>query len=279
VVEKFATQGLKEEDFALTLMDVKDRASPQVGHVRGEVPFYPASVVKLFYLVATHRWLEDRKLKDSERIQEALRDMIVDSDNNPTHYLMDLLSGTTSGPELPPAQMKQWVHKRNVVNRYFRSLGYNGINVCQKTWCEGPFGRERDFYGKDYENRNRLTTSATARLLWDIVQGRAVTASRSTQMMKLLSRELPGDGKPLPPKETDDNQATGFSGRSFPQGTRLWSKAGWTETVRHDAAYVELPDGRAFILVTFTRGEKANRDIVPFVSARVVASLPAPIPG
>src|SRR3712207_6947198 len=93
--------------------------------------------------------------------------MIVDSSNDATHFVVDALSGVSNGAELAPQELKKWAEKRTVVNRYFASLGYavgpGGINVVQKPWCEGPYGRERQFLGPKYENRNKLTTDATAR--------------------------------------------------------------------------------------------------------------------
>ena len=60
--------------------------------------------------------------------------------------------------------MKEWARRRNAVNRYYAALGYARVNLNQKPWCEGPYGRERVFVGAQYENRNLLTTRATARL-------------------------------------------------------------------------------------------------------------------
>ena len=237
------------------------------GQLRGSEPIYPASVVKLFYLVAAHRWLEDGKLKDTEELQRALRDMIVDSSNDATHYLVDALTGTANGVELPPEEMREWAARRNIVQRYFTSLGYAGINVVQKPWCEGPYGRERAFLGANYENRNKLTTDATARLLAEIVTGRAVTPARSAQMMALLKRDY--SGKSYDP----DDQAHGFTGIALEPGARLWSKAGWTSTTRHDAAYIELPDGARFVLVTFTTDKSAEREIIPTVARTVMQGL------
>src|SRR4030095_95667 len=98
---------------AITLVVLpKDKASIQ-GNYRGQEPTYPASVIKLFYLVAAHRWMEDGRIADTPELRRALRDMIVDSGNEPTHYIVDLLTGTTSGPELPDAEMKEWGEKRN----------------------------------------------------------------------------------------------------------------------------------------------------------------------
>jgi hypothetical protein len=193
--------------------------------------------------------------------------MIVDSSNDATHYVLDSLTGTTGGPELPEAEMKIWGDKRNAVNRYFTSLGYTNINVNQKPWGDGPYGRERVWVGKDYGNRNALTTDATARLLSEIVLSQCISAQRSDEMMKLLARDATAKTK------DPDDQAHGFSASGLPRDAKLWSKAGWTSTARHDAAYVELPDGRKFVLVTFTNGHANEREILPFVVKQVIGKL------
>lgn len=267
-LERFKENGLAETHLAVTLIDLTDPARPERASFRGAAPIYPASVVKLFYLAAAHRWLEDGRLKESEEFTRALRDMIVDSSNDATHYVMDALSGVSNGAELSPAELKEWSERRNVVNRYFAGLGYTvgpgGINVNQKPWCEGPYGRERQFLGPKFENRNKLTTDATARLVFEIVTGRAVTAERSRRMLDLMKRDFAGKS------EDADDQAHGFTGLALEPGTRLWSKAGWTSTARHDAAYLELPDGRRLILVTFTTDFAKERDIIPSIAKEVI---------
>src|SRR5437868_12469431 len=97
------------------------------GSYRGDTRIYPASVLKLFYLEAAHRWMEDGKLKDSDELRRAMKDMIVLSYNEATHYVLDVLTDTTSGPELPVTEMEKWSEKRNAVNRYFQSRGYERI--------------------------------------------------------------------------------------------------------------------------------------------------------
>jgi beta-lactamase class A len=168
-LERFREKGLAEKNLAVTVIDLTDPARPAQASFRGAEPIYPASVVKLFYLAAAHRWLEDGRLKESEEFSRGLRDMIVASSNDATHYVLDSLTGVSNGAELPPAELKKWGEKRNAVNRYFARLGYavgaGGINVNQKPWCEGPYGRERQFLGPKFENRNKLTTDATARLV------------------------------------------------------------------------------------------------------------------
>ncbi len=240
---------------------------------RGVERIYPASVVKLFYLVAIEEWLETGMTQPSTELDRAIRDMIVDSSNDATSLVVDILSGTTSGPELPSGPFETWKFQRNIVNRYFQSLGWQeleSINVNQKTWCDGPYGRERAFLGELMENRNMLTTNATARLLHSIIGGVAVSSVRSQVMMSLMKRSL----NPTDLMNDEENQVIGFLGEGLPQDAQLWSKAGWTSQVRHDAAYVELPSQRPYLLVVFIEGktQSKNQAILPFVSRQVAAA-------
>ncbi|MEH1850632.1 MAG: serine hydrolase [Nostoc sp.] len=243
---------------------------------RGVERIYPASVVKLFYLVAVNEWLEKGMTQTSKELERALRDMIVDSSNDATSLVVDILSGTTSGPELPTGPFETWQYQRNIMNRYYQSLGWEEletINVCQKTWGDGPYGRERTFVGELLENRNMLTTNAIARLLHSIVGGVAVSSGRSQAMMALLKRPLNDLSS-----DTEENQVTGFLGGGLPENAQIWSKAGWTSQVRHDAAYIELPEQRPYVLVVFTEGkaQAKSQAILPFVSklvAEAIASL------
>ena len=242
---------------------------------RGGERIYPASVVKLFYLVAVQEWLEKGMSQTTAELNRALTDMIVDSSNDATSLIVDILSGTTSGPVLTPGPFETWKYQRQIVNRYYQSLGWeeiNAINVCQKTWGDGPYGRERAFYGEMFENRNMLTTDATARLLHSIVGGVAVSSGRSQAMMKLLKRGLNADELP---QNVEEDQVTGFLGGGLPENSQIWSKPGWTSTVRHDAAYIELPNQRPYLLVVFTEGKEQgkSREILPFVSEKIAEAV------
>ncbi len=263
---QFTNPQLRSEQVALTLVDLTSTEAPRRAVHRGDAPTYPASVIKLFYLAAAHRWLEDGKLTDTPELRRALRDMIVDSSNDATHYVIDLLTGTTSGPELPEAEIKVWFDRRNAVNRYFASVGYTDINANKKPWGDGPYGRETQAIRLFEPKRNSLTTDATARLLLEIVQGKCITANRSREMMELLARDI-GTADPDP-----DHQAK-FSGPALPAGSRLWSKAGWTSQTRHDAFYAELPNGKKFVLVVFTTEHANEREILRFIAGRIAAGL------
>jgi beta-lactamase class A len=202
-LRQFASR-LQSNQLALTLIDLTPGNAPAQASVRGDAPMYPASVIKLFYLAAAQRWLEDGKLADTGELRRALRDMIVDSCNEATHYVVE------------------------------------------------------------------LTTQAAARLLAEIVQGRAISPPRSVAMMKLLERD---PSKKAPPGGEPD-QNIDFTAPGLPPGAKLWSKAGWTSAVRHDAAYVELPDARRFVLVTFTSGHSHEREIIPTVVRTIISQGP-----
>lgn len=237
---------------------------------RGLERIYPASVVKLFYLVAIYEWIEKGMIAPSPELERAIRDAIVDSSNDATSLVVDVLTGTTSGPELPAAPFETWKQQRNIVNRYFHSLGWpelETINVNQKTWCDGAYGRERAFLGQLMENRNMLTTNATARLLHSIIGGVAVSPQASQAMMKLMKRSL----DPSDLADDPENQVVGFLGAGLDRNAHIWSKAGLTSQVRHDAAYIEWPGYRPYLLVVFTEGKahSKNEAILPFVSKQV----------
>ena len=242
---------------------------------RGVERIYPASIIKLFYLVAIQEWLQGGMVAESLELDRAIRDAIVASSNDATSLLVDVLTGTTSGPELPLKPFETWQKQRNIINRYFKSLRWEeleSINVNQKTWCDGAYGRERAFLGEFMENRNMLTTDAVARLLHGIIGGVAVSAERSQKMMQLLKRSL----NPAEFIDSDgENQITGFLGEALPSNARLWSKAGWMSRVRHDATYIEIPGVSPYLLVVFTEGKAnaQNKSILPLISQSIVEAM------
>ena len=266
---KFADKKLAENQLSITLIDLRDAQHPITASFRGNDRIYPASVVKLFYLVAVHRWLEDKQIQETDELKRAVRDMIVDSSNEATQYIVDVLTQTTGGFELSAKEMEDWQYRRNAVNRYYSSLGFTNINVNQKTFCEDAYGREKVSRGPNGENRNKLTTEATARLLSEIVTGRTISSERSRQMMDLLKRDFTGTSK------DNDDQGHGFTGIALKgmDGAKQWSKAGWTSTTRHDAAYIELLNGARFVLVTFTVDHANEREIIPTVARVVIDGL------
>lgn len=246
-----------------------DRKASQIvtGQYQGKSPFYPASTVKLHYLAYGAVLLESGKLTMTAELERGFKDMIVDSTNDATALILDAITETTGGPELPTSELKDWMYKRNSVNRWLSSLGFTGINVNQKTWNEGPYGRERQGYGLNFENRNSLTAESGVRMMALVALEKLVPRPRNEWMKGYLSRKIPADSKDA------DSQSIGFVGSALPSGSKLWSKAGYTSTVRMDIAWVSLPTGNEYIFSIFTKGQSREEKIIPFVARKLLTSL------
>src|SRR5437879_3108953 len=84
VVDEAVSAGLKKfdavksEQVAVSLLDLSEPDAIRAASYRGTNNFYPASVVKLFYLVAAQAQASSGNLTIDEEMGRALTDMIVD---------------------------------------------------------------------------------------------------------------------------------------------------------------------------------------------------------
>jgi hypothetical protein len=261
---------LTRENLSITVIDLgREETSVRRASFQPDIGFHPASVVKLFFLVGAHERMRTGFLRRGPELERAMRDMIVDSSNDATAYVVDAITDTTAGPELEGRAWRKWSEKRMWVTRWFAARGY-GIKAATKTFCEGPYGREKQILGANRENRNRMTSTDAAALVYDIVRGRAVSGAASDQMLALMRRDVATQRS-----AAGENQVREFLGEALPDGSRLWSKAGWTSEVRHDAIYAELTGGRRFIAAVLTRGDAANVALLPSIGRRLVALMEA----
>lgn len=251
---------LTADNLALSVIDLTKPDSPVRAEYNGDAPFYPASLVKLFLMVEVYH-----QGKLPPEIERALREMIQVSDNDAAAFLVDILTDTCSGSELEGKALDDFIERRRKVNRYFASLGYD-ISAMLKPWSFGPFGRDMQALGEKKVNRNRASANSFASLLLWIVRRHAISPRASDAMMSLLER-------PLSPPRPNENQVKEFFGESLPVGAKLWSKEGDTSEVRHDAAYVELPSGRKFILVILTRGAADDKMLLPAIGKYLLVEL------
>lgn len=251
---------LTADNLALSVIDLSEPGAPVRADYHGDASFYPASLVKLFFMVETYH--QGRLTPEIER---ALGEMIQVSDNDAAAFLLDILTDTCSGGELAGKTLADFIDRRRKLNRYFASLGYD-ISAMVKPWSFGPFGRDMQIMGENKVNRNRASANSFASLLLWIVRRHAISAPASDAMMALLER-------PLAPLRPTENQVKEFFGESLPPGAKLWSKEGDTSEVRHDAAYVELPNGRKFVIVILTRGAADDKALLPAIGKHLLAEL------
>jgi beta-lactamase class A len=248
-------------------------SEPRGASLDGERLVYPASVVKLLYAVAVEAWLQQDLLLEDAELRRAMADMIRDSSNDATALLVDRLTGTTGGPDLPEREWPQWCEQRQLVNRWLHGLGWpelEGFNACQKTWGDGPYGRERRYYGPDLENRNRMGTLGTARMLHAVMTDGIISPPACARLRDLLHRSLDPEDRRADP----ENQVDGFLGAAAPGDAGLWSKAGWMSQARHDAAWIETGDAAPTLVVAFSTGPQraADETLLPELAARLLAA-------
>jgi len=232
--------------------------------------FYPASVVKVVYALASQIWLKQDLIIDSEELRRALHEMIANSNNDATSYILDLLTGTTSGPSLNTSNYQAWKIQRELINEWLNKLKWPEIkswNCSQKTWNEGPFGREKDFYGKKNENRNSMTTDGTARMFESLMTFELLSELESEHLIKVFHRSL----DPVKRKQDLENQVDGFLGEGLPLSSKLWSKAGLMSEVRHDVAWWQTPKKNPMLAVVFTTGKELVKDqfLLPAISSEL----------
>ncbi len=269
MLAKYSSVGFKPGELSATLLDLRDPQNIGRAQYNGELRLYPASVVKMYYMAALERQLEDGKVTMTPELARGLTDMIVDSSNEATQYILDVLTGTSSGAELPQKEFDKWQYKRNRVNRYMAAMGYTNINANQKTFCEDAYGIEQQSRKYKGENRNMLTTNATARLMAEIVLGRIAGPAGTAKMMELMKRD--------PFAKDPAGQAVEFIGRALMdeniRDAKLYAKAGWTSKSRHDAAYIETADGQKFVLVIFTENHANEKGPIPAIASAVIDGL------
>jgi hypothetical protein len=241
---------------------------------RGSQLRAPGSLINLIYLVACEAWLQRQLLRDEPQLRQAMAAMVrpAPSAHGATGLIVDLLSGTTSGPSLPQNRFNPWKSQRELVNHWLESLGWPelvGWKACQKTWVDGPYGRELDFSSADPGNRNLLSTDGTARLLEAVMAGSIISPPACRRLQSLLERTASGEGCAKP-------TAAGARGEFLAEGlgppARIWGKGSWMDEARHQAAYVETEAGPPMILIVLSEGERLPQDegLLPEIAGRLM---------
>lgn len=209
----------------------------------GDVLAYPASCVKLAYLVAAVHWCASQG-RAPDCLDADVRPMIVDSDNVATGRVVDAVSGApnreaTAGTE-PPAGFAEWLEQRRYTERLLDAYGLRGgMRLVNKTWPtnsgEEPLGFEK--VSVALVGRNSMSPDASARLMLGIVSG-AIEPQGTAYMRGLLAREHWG--------------GHGTFGRGLPPGTRYEAKTGNAYDTQEEIAWFRLPDGREFVVAAFS---------------------------
>ena len=261
------------EDIAITWINYKSdykKVFKGFGFgINNKKMIYPASVVKLVYGLAAYYWIKKGRLLLTNEIINAVNKMLSFSSNNATSFLIDLLTGTTSGPCIEGESWENWKYQRSLINDWLYDLDWEeliGINCCQKTWDDSPFGREKEFYGYENKNRNAMTTDSAARVLEEIMI-HIDYQQNNLNLRSFLKRNL----NKVALKNDSLNQIDGFLGAGLPDSINLWSKAGLMSEVRHDSAWWINRQSLQTLLVVFCNGEQYSKDtsFLPIIAKEI----------
>ncbi|MGD1931036.1 MAG: serine hydrolase [Leptolyngbyaceae cyanobacterium] len=253
------------------------------GHYQDQQRRYPASVVKLFWLVALYGQYDAGDLQlevDLLADDEAL--MAHYSNNGASSRVLDVLTQTTSGESLDDASLAEWSTARNTVNEYFTLASYGDVNLAHKTFPIPDLALDQRT-GRDLQlatgaaatavptltERNYLTTRNTARLLYEIETGQAISPAYSDRIKAHLQHST----DPAVWQADSANAIEGFLGEYLPPDTQLYTKLGFTfDDGRQEAAIITTPDGQTrFILVVFANDAvySADTEIFPQIGRYV----------
>jgi beta-lactamase class A len=284
ILEQVEVEGLPTTNLSLYLIDVKNQTFAEY---RSQIPRFPASITKLFWMVALYDQVNRGQLSADviNYTPECLTDicqLIKKSNNESASRILDGITNTSSIPEEQTESFETWVKKRNSVNQFFQKAGYKNIYISQKNFpipylnMENPEHWDQKIRGEDAEPiRNLITAAQTGRLMYEIVTEKAVSKSASQEMLKLLEQNL----DPQVWQQEESNPIAGFLGEGLVNtDVRFASKVGWTSSTRFEVAAITSKDEKvSYILTVFGHGfpYASNEQIFPSISRLVYENMTA----
>ncbi|MBE9104981.1 serine hydrolase [Nostoc cf. edaphicum LEGE 07299] len=250
------SKGLPKKPLSITLIDAK---TGMYGGYQQNTPKFPASVVKMFWMVYLYGQIKNGMWNEANFVPQ-INEMIKRSDNNAASNILDAITQTESGKNVEGKDYQTWLSNRKKINLFFQKAGYEKINITQKTYpitdkkIYEPQGFDLKMRG-DPNNpiRNKITTMQAARLLYEISDNQAISPDYSQKMAQWLSIDPATRIEKRDQQNPDEfNPVRGYLSESLPTDVYVGSKAGWTSGSRQEAAYIATLDGKAaYILVVF----------------------------
>jgi|GEM_PF-2457282 hypothetical protein len=245
----YAVKDLNKDDVAVTFVELcrESGGPPHFGHLYGNEPFYASSVAKLFWATALYNTLAQNNLELSLPLRKDVGAMLHLDDHDATNRVVDFVTATESGAELPKADFFAFAKKRGYTNWMFRCIGFQNFNVNQKMWPCDPFGRDLQLLGlrlnQNFENSNRVTSNHAAALMYLLRENAIASQRASCDIMQNIERSVPQ-------KKIGNLQGIADG---LPPGSKLWSMQGYTASNFNEVALVTLPNHKQYILSVMTR--------------------------
>ena len=284
VINQVEQQKLSTSSLSIHLIDVQNKTFAEY---RSQTPRFPASITKLFWMVALFAQVEAGVLSPemtnyTPECEADICKLVKNSDNEAASHILDQLTQTSSQSNPATETYENWLKKRHSINQFFQKAGYKDIDISQKNYpipelkMEEPLAWELKMRGNPKQPiRNQITAEQTGRLMYEIVTQKAVSQTASSQMLNLLERNL----DPNVWKQQVSNPIQGFLGESLAGlDIRFFSKVGWTSETRFEVAFIESKSGElAYILTVFGDGKEYgdNWEIFPTISRLVYNQMKA----
>ncbi len=272
---------LRKQRVQVALYDLPAGGAPRRAHWNGDVPVYPASVVKFVYLMAAYHFRDEGLLEFDPAFDRQLEAMIRVSSNKATQVVLRRLTDTVEGPELGEAEYAAFRERRHRVKRWLVSLGVDDLHTVHPTYDGGG-----DIHGRDLQflkdqsvegalpdqkgpffNRQAMTADDTAQLLALLALDRALSPESSAEVRERMRRDASKQRK---------LQKKIAGGTPKDRGLEVFSKGGTWGPIWADAGIVRHESGHQLVLVVFLDGEPAYRgtfiaDLAARVERRVLS--------
>jgi beta-lactamase class A len=281
IVNVAQRKGKPINTLSISLIDVN---TEEYAEYQQEKLRYPASVVKLFWMVMLYAQLQAGEIDNEVLFKTDIEDTIKKSDNESASRILDLITNTRSGSLLESEEYRQWKTDREKVNRFFSSANYKDLNLSQKTFpipyinLYEPKGRDLQIReNPEQPIRNKISTQQASRLLYEIVTRQAVSSESSQKMLDLLTIDTANRRQKRNLKDSSYfNSVRGFLSQSLPDDVYFAAKAGWTSQTRQETAYFSTKDGKVAYILTIFAEDKTyayDWDIFPQMSRIVFEQM------
>lgn len=249
VVERARSEFLSQQDFDRLQVTVLVEQRPGRwlrGAVEGQQLAYPASCVKLAFLVGAVHWCAAQN-RAPDCLDDSVRPMIVESDNVAAGVVVDTITGAPNAA-VEGAEVEAWLERRGYTERVLERAGLlDEQRLLTKTYPSNsgdePAGLEK--LALERHGRNAMSADAAARLMLAIASG-AIEPQATTYMRSLLRRP--------------SFSGQGSLGGGLPPGSLHENKIGNAYDTLEDVMYAELPNGHRLVISAFSNGWNQAED-------------------
>ncbi len=231
---------MADKRLAVGLVDLSDPENVKFARVNGNQMMYAASLPKLAILLAAENAIEEGKIPNSQDVQNDLRIMISQSNNQAATRMYRMVGGA------------KYIEKvlRNPHNQFY-DMRYGG-----GLWVGRPYAKGGQRYGDPMKNLSHAATATqVCRYYYLLAMGKLINRQRSEEMLGyLVDPEL-------------HHKFVNSIERVAPD-CKIYRKSGTWRNWHADSMLCWGPNWRRYILVGLVedaKGEQILRDLVPAV--------------